>query len=148
MNKIVKLIITNNYKLNCLLIDSIDNQNIIEIIKDYSLAISMFNKNSIEFMKQWIEAPEDYSTYKVQLQHKEYQLLPEVFFALIISEIKNKIEREYIIENTILEIPSTNKEIIKRMKISLQAIEMKGVELEEYENITFDYSIQGEYLEQ
>ena len=148
MNKIVKIIITNNYKLNCLLIDSIDNQNIIEIIKDYSLTISLFNQNSIEFIQQWIESPEDYSTYTVELKYKEYQLLPEVFFALIISEIKNKIEREYIIENTILEIPSTNKEIIKRMKISLQAIEMKGVELEEDENITFDYSIQGEYLEQ
>ena len=55
----------------------------------------------------------------------------------------------YIIEKTLLELelPSliNHQKIIERMKISLQAINLKGIEINE-EEITYDYSQQGNQL--
>ena len=39
-------------------------------------------------MKEWLENPQEYKMYLVQFQGKEYQLLSEVLFAIIMNEIK------------------------------------------------------------
>ena len=73
--------------------------------------------------------------------------MPEVIFALIIYDIKKLIERNYIIENTIVELPTENKQILQRIKISLQAINLNGIQLDENEEIEFDYDEQGDLLQ-
>ena len=84
--------------------------------------------------------------YNVEFQNKSYQLLPEVLFAIVINEIKRKIEREFIIENTVIELPRDNSQLIQRIKISLQGINLKGIEIND-EEISYDYQQQDDYLQ-
>ena len=103
MNVTVKIIITNEYKL-LIQTDSKYEEVVIPCISFNGnfISIGEQNENSIQFVKEWIENPEEYKIYTVLFQGKEYQLLPEVLFALIINEYKQRIEREYIIDNTII----------------------------------------------
>ena len=107
MEVIFKIHITENYKLFYTVV-SVEKQEI--LIQEEVTPCITFNTNTInffeesqkaiQFLKNWLEAPEDYKNYEVQFQNKTYQLLPEVLFALIINEIKYKLERQYIIKNT------------------------------------------------
>ena len=146
MNITLKIIITKDYKL-LIQIDSkytkeeinlciCFNSNFIEIGKE--------NENSIHFIQEWLTNPEEYKIYSVQYQRKDYELLPEVFFAIIINEFKQKIEKEYIIENTVIEIPTENKKVLQRIKIALNALGLRGMELDE--DIDYNYTEQGDYL--
>ena len=100
MTKIkIKIEITKENKLKITIIDQdkesiiLDtipsitfNTNTIEVCKDTEI-----NEKTIHFMKNWIDNPDDYSTYTVHFQKKEYQLLPEVMFSIIVNEFKKRI---------------------------------------------------------
>ena len=58
--------------------------------KDNFVLIDEQNEKAIHFIKEWIEKPEEYKMYSVLFQGKEYQLLPEVLFAIIMNEFKQK----------------------------------------------------------
>ena len=145
-----KIIVTKNFNLIC----SVCKEGK-EIINEEVIPSITFNSNTIEigqnddkfidFMKNWLENPSVYSTYQILFQGKEYHLLPEVFFAIIINEFKKKVEKHYIIENTVIELPTENSKTLQRIKISLDAVGLKNIELEE---IDFDYSHQGELLDE
>ena len=145
---------TQKYKLNYSLI-STENQEIIQ--QEEVRPCILFNKNTIElfqesdkaihFMQPWLDNPENFNTYSIDFQNKTYNLLPEVLFGIVIDEIKKKVEREFIIEQTEIQIPSDNSKALERMKISLDSIGLNGIELKDKE-ISYDYSQQGEFLEE
>ena len=149
-----KIKITEEYNLNI----SIINQQEIELFIEDVIPCISFNENTIKiceeykqaihFIQKWFENPEEYVTYPILFQNKNFDLLPEVLFAIIINDFKKKIEKEYIIENTEIELPTDNSTILQRIKISLQAINLKGIEITENEEISYDYSLQGEMLQE
>ena len=57
--------------------------------------ISKDSEKSIHFMKHWFENPNDYSPFNITFQNKEYDLINEMLFALIINEFKKKVEKDY-----------------------------------------------------
>ena len=159
-NSILKIIITNDYKLQVKYINSEYKETIIHLSKNnqsnvYTPSIT-FNENlidiceetdsNIDFMKEWILNPEEYKLYSIKYQGKEYNILAEVLFALIISEFKQIVEKDNIIQNTLLQLPTNNEQLLQRVKIALQALELNGIEIREDEEIPFDYSEQGEYF--
>ena len=154
MNIFFKIIITKNYELQYSIVYP-GNQEV--LLQEKIIPSIRFNKNiidffvedesAIHFMKNWFEIPDDYSTHEIMYQGKEYHLLPEVLFSLVINEIKKKIERQYIIEKTEIQLPVDNNTIKQRIKISLQALNFKGIEVEEI-NETINYNEQGDYLEE
>ena len=97
-------------------------------------------ENTIYFMRRWVEQPDDYSTFPITFQDKEYQLLPEVFFSIVMNEFKNKLERKYIIEETRNIAPIRDYMILERMRISLESIVLKNIYLKTF---FYDYSEQG-----
>ena len=102
--------ISGNYTLKCSYIDSNNKEIIIKLHnkkeKEYLLATSLIDKNSsIEFADDLFTKPHDFKLYDIELYGKEYSIIAEVLFALIINEFKQQIEKEYIIENTLVELP-------------------------------------------
>ena len=157
MKVLFKIVINEEYYLKCSIIDS-ENKEIEIKLKDqqtqeYNVPCITFDENkifvcknnekTIHFVQKWIENPKDNTKYTVHFQNKIYQILPEVMFSLVISEFKKLAESHYIIEETILEIPSDSHLITERMKTSLESIGLKNITVNP--NI-FDYEQQGEYL--
>ena len=115
----LKIQINENYHLQCSILNKKGKEIIIKLSnssqKEYIPCIT-FNTNtidickhseiSINFIKQWFDNPNDYTMYTVVFQNKTYQLLPEVLFAIIINEFKKVVEKEFIIQNTQIQIPS------------------------------------------
>ena len=56
------------------------------------------------------------------ISEKEFELLPEVLFAIIINDFKKKIESINFIDETIVYIPSRDNVLSERMRISLKSI--------------------------
>ena len=152
----LKIKITDKYKLQCFTINEEGIETIIQLPnqpqEEYSPTISFGkifvticqeNDKSIEFIQQWIEHPSEFTEYQIQFQEKEFELLPEVIFALIISQFKTMIEKEFIIDETFVEIPSNDFKIFERMKVSLESIGLKNFV---FNSFTYDYSKQGEQL--
>ena len=147
-----KITITKEYTLQITIRDQEGKE---RIIVETTPTIT-FNRNSIDiceekentlyFFKKWLQHPDDYSTYLIEFQNKTYNLLPEVFFSLIINEFRKKVEKEFIIENTEIQIEIGNLRVMERIRVSLDGIGMKGVEIGEDEEIGYEYSEQGEYL--
>ena len=98
MNKNIqfKIQITENYQLKCSVID----------ITNKEIPIELNNKDNkeINFIKDIITEPQNYKLYSIQIQQKEYNVIAEVLLALLIDEFKQKIEKEYVITTTIVEI--------------------------------------------
>ena len=143
LNKIFKITITTNYTLQYYLIDS-QNQN-----NKKQLQIENYDINyDIKFLQDLFEQPNEYKEYKITNQNKEYSVIAEVILSLITNEIKQQIEKDYIIEDTIIDLPnSTNNDLLlQRIKISLQAINLKGVIIEDDEEINYNYEQQGDIL--
>ena len=152
-----KIIITKNYKLQCSTIDSNNTETNINIqnnkTKEYLPSISFGNlfisicqdenDKTIEFIQKWIENPEDYTEQQIKFQNKEFKLLPEVLFAIIISEFKNTIEKKFLINDTIVEIPSRDSLLSERIRISLQSIGLKNIFINPN---SYDYTKQEEQL--
>ena len=136
-----KIQITNNYLLYCSVINENDDQIQIHlpdqkeegytpciIFNTNTIEICKLNENSIHFIQHWIENPDDYSSQQIVYQGKEYNVLPEVLFAIIILEFKTIVEKEYVIRETIVEIPSERGKCYVRIQTSLESIEMNEVE--------------------
>ena len=102
--------------------------------------------NSIDFMKEWIEQPEMFKEYTIYYQDKEYNVIAELLFALIINEYTKKMEKQFILKETTFKLPEkyqSNTNFINRFKISLESIGLKGIEFDDPE---FDYSNQAKIL--
>ena len=152
-----KIIITKEFTLQCFTIDEEGKENFIQLnkenIKEEYKPTVLFEKNiisicqedekSIEFVKKWIDQPEDFTEHQIQFKNKDFQLLPEVLFAILISEFKNRIDKDFIINDTIVEIPSRDCLITERMRTSLQSIGLKNVFINSF---SYDYSKQEEQL--
>ena len=127
------IIITENYQFQCSIQYNENNNNQKKVItinnqqNDYlplsiqfdmnEIYIGNQNENSIDFMKDWIEQSQDYKEYKIEFQNKEYFIVSEVLLALLINEFKEQIEKEFIIEETIYELPESFS--IKRTTLSI-----------------------------
>ena len=154
-----KIIISKQFTLKCFIIDSENNQTPITIgnnqKEEYIPTISFYNKriivceekqpNSIHFIQQWIEKPEDCSKYMIHFNNSEYHILPEVLFAIIISEFKNTMKNKYIINDVIVEIPSRDCVISERIKTSLESIGFKDIYINSFE---IDYTGQEEQMKE
>ena len=142
----IKITITKEYKL-LIEIDSKYKEEINPCISFNGNFISIGNENendkTIHFMQEWIENPEEYRLYSIHYFNKEYQVVAEVLFAIIMKDFKERIEKEFIIEEVFVEIPSNNHQLAERIKISLESIDLKNITIN---FIDFDYSEQGEYL--
>ena len=140
--------ISNEYKLQCSIINNSNEKETkikIRDKKEYSLQFTL-DGNNIDFMNDLINKPEEYKLYSIHYFKKEYQVVAEVLFALILDEIVQKVKKEYILDKTIIELPSKNKMFQNRMKVALDAIGMKGIRIGK--EITYDYSEQEEILEE
>ena len=137
----LKIIITNTFTIQCFLIDQENNQIPVylkEQKEEYIPSVSFdnntisvcptnTNQNTIYFMKDWLEQPDKYIFYSFEFQNKEYSVVSEVFFALIMNEFKRIVEYNWIIDSVSIEIPTENEKIFERMKIALDAIGIDGV---------------------
>ena len=84
----IKIIITNEYKIQIKLINTENKEEFFKLIDDKEeinpcisfngnfIEIGRENDKTIHFMKEWIENPEEYKMYSVQYQGKEYHNLP------------------------------------------------------------------------
>ena len=121
MERRIKIIITKDYKLQVKLIDSENKETLVQLSEnkqeeeEFYIPCISFNGNfisvcqnsdtAIHFMEDWLTQPEEFTLYSVKFQGKEYQLLAEVLFGIVMSEVKEKVEKEYIIEESIVELP-------------------------------------------
>ena len=123
--------ITEQYQLQCIITDEKETEHIIKLNNQNDnylpitiafdmneIIIGKETTNSISFMKEWIDHPEIFKEYQIYYQNKEYTVIAELLFALIINEFKKKIEKDYIIDETVVYIPSHDNRLIQRMKIS------------------------------
>ena len=144
-NKITLLIkISEQYKLECCCIDSENKEITIQLHntnkQEYLLSSSLIDKNSsIEFGEDLFTNPQGFKFYNIELYGKEYSVISEVLFALIISEFKEQIEKEFIIENTIVQVPSNNYQLINRIQTSLESIGLDNITINP---IGFEYKEQ------
>ena len=153
---ILHIEINNQYQMKCSVIDSDYNKHNIKIHEkqqdEYSpisitfemnkIIITEERENSIKFINEFIDQPEEYKEYPIRYQNKEYKVIAEVLFAIIISQIINKIEKEWIIDDVILTIPKKNYQIVSRMRISLESIGIEQLTINSYDK----YIEQGEIL--
>ena len=155
-----KITINNQNKFKCSIININNNNeftfNLQQNQDEYSQLSISFNmneiivdegiKDSIEFINDLIEHPEEFKQYKITYQGQEYEVIAEVLLALIFYQYKNKIEKEFIIDETILqfETEEENNMLINRIKVALEAIDCR---LNEFEIPEYDYQEQGEILQ-
>ena len=96
---------SNEYKLQCSIIDNLNHEETkikIQDKEEYSLQFTL-DGNNIDFMNDLINNPEEYKLYSIHYFKKEYSVVAEVLFALILDEIVKKVKKEYILEKTIIE---------------------------------------------
>ena len=156
--KDLKIIITEEYKIQLILISTEGKETIFELkrnIQEYipcirfevnEIIVCEENENAIYFFEEWITKPNIMKLFTISFQQKEYEVLPEVLFALIINQFKKKMEKKYIIGKTTIENQSPKKTISNRIRISLQAIGLKINRLNT--NTDYDYSVQGTILQE
>ena len=145
-----KITITQNYLLRCLINDKQNKETIIQLPnnqQDEYIPSITFHTNTNQFIKQWLTRSEEYKIYEIIFQGKRYEIVAEVFFAIIILEFKRVIESDYIIEIILIQLPTENKKAIQRVTIALQVLNLTGIIIDEDEEITYDYSEQGNQLE-
>ena len=66
------------------------------------------NENSIHFIDDLMQQPENYKMYNIEFQGKSYSVIAEVLFALIINSFAEEVEKEHDIENEKLNISTEN----------------------------------------
>ena len=153
-----KFFINQNYQLKCVIYDSRGVERVIRwknnpSIDFYPITIAFdMNEificqdtpNSIDFMKDWITNPNDFKLYTINYQNKQYSVIAEVLFAIIMYGFKNKAEKQYIIKSLKYVTPS-NQIFIDRMKVALDSIGLYT--LDDNDSIPdFDYQSQGDIL--
>ena len=156
-HSILEITISENCQLQFIVIDEKETDHIIKLNNQNDdfipitiafdmneIIIGKETPNSIAFMKEWIDHPEIYKEYQIHYQNKEYNVIAELLFALIINEFKKKIEKEFIIDKTKFTLPTQNKEFFNRFKISLDSIGLKGIQFDDSE---YSYEKQGDLLD-
>ena len=111
-----KIEITDEYQMKCSLVD----ENSFEIPIELEESIQMYfptlqlemnrmiigksnenhHGNSINYVEELINSPEEYKFYPISYQEREYQVILEVLLALIVDSFKEKVEKEYILRST------------------------------------------------
>ena len=153
-NQIILIIkINTTYEIQCIYIDSNNKTTTIQLQnsnqQEYPLSSALIdNKSSIEFAHDLFTKPQDFKLYNIELYGKEYSVIAEVLFALIISEFKQQIDKQFIIEKIIVQLPVNNLKVNSRIIIALNAIGLDQIQLYDDEEIDFDYKVQGEILEE
>ena len=143
-NKVTFVInISDKYTMKCSYIDSNNIETTIELHNNPQQEY-LFS-GSINFLDDLFTNPHDFKFYNIELYGKEYSVIAEVLFALIISEFKKQIEKEFIIENTIVQLPSNNLHLSNRIQISLESIGLNNITMNP---ILFEYKDQGAILEE
>ena len=172
----LKIKINEQYQIQCLLIDSLNKETSVCIqdnIEWYTPFISFENNkiiishydefnnkrkskenNHSHFLQDLITNPNDYKLYSIHFQQNDYSILSEVLLALFILEFKKKIEKDFIISNTMLDLSNIPIEsninfnlLHQRINISLQSIDLNGIEINE-DDFQHDYTDQGELLDE
>ena len=160
LNRTLQINITKEFQFQCLLIDSNDQEEIIQLRQneDFYFPLIKFNNYQIEIcpsqnaeinqmniIKDLINQPYNYKLYQIKYQQKQYEITFEVLFALIIDHFKQIIEKKYIIDETIVTVPTRDYEAIRRIEIALKSIHLKNIEINP---IIFDYYDQNENLQE
>ena len=98
MQRTLKILITSDYLLQVKTIDSENKETIVKLSEEYPedfytpsiffngnfITVCQDNDLAIHFMQDWMTKPEEFTLYPVKFQGKEYKLLAEVLFAIII----------------------------------------------------------------
>ena len=142
MNKLktFKIVITKQNTIQCFLIDSENKEEIIQIQENQNEYIPSIlfdkttihicpNNTNINIIKDLFDEPYNYRKYSIEYQLQKYQVIFEVLFGLIINEFKEKIKKEYNIENTIVEVASRDFEAIRRIQMSLETLNLPNIEI-------------------
>ena len=152
----LKITITENYQLKVSIIDSNSKKTMISLNKDQTIFVPSIGfevntisvcenkENDVHFMKDWFEHPEDYKLYSIVFRQREYQLISEILFILIIDKFIQIIEKKWIIENTEIILPSTNEKFLMRISIALDSMNLKGIEFQD--DVDYDYEEQNDLL--
>ena len=111
---------------------------------DNQIIICEETEDSINFIQELLDEPEDFKLYSIRYNNKEYQVIGEVLFALIVNEFKEIVEKDFILTDTEIYLPTENEKSMERIKVALDAIGLKGIKLQGNDN--YDYSEQGEIL--
>ena len=145
--------ITDQLTLQCHIINK--NKTEIKINENQPITIS-FNmneiiicketENQINFINEWINQPEIFKEYTITFQEKEYNVIAEVLFSLIIYQFKQIIEKQFIISERRIKLPQSSQHLfINRLKVALDAVGLKG---HEFDIPDFDYEKQGEIFDE
>ena len=142
---IITISLKDNNKLQITYLNALKEEKLIQFDQnkqeEYPVTISFDNnkitvceenENSIHFIEDLVQQPENYKMYDIEFQGKSYAVIAEVLFALIISEFKEQIEKEYIIEETIVQLPSDSHQLTNRIQISLESIGLKNIVIPQY----------------
>ena len=151
-----KIEITNNFQLKCSSIDSNNEETILKLREEteiYTPCIQFdenkitfceeTDENAIHFIKEWITQPDEYKIYQTNFQGKYFEVIAEVLFSLPIKKFISQIEKENVICQTLVYIPTRDSLSIKRIQISLESIGLKDIDINPF---TFDYIQQGDVL--
>ena len=158
---VFKIIITKKYKLQCFVIDSNKKKIPIQLEekkKEYIPCIcfnqneikvcqNLKDENTIHFIEDWIKNPDEFKLYTITYNNKEYQLISEVLFGLVIEEFRKKAVKEWIIEKVVIDLQTKHKKkkiALNRIKVSLDAIGFDGIT---FDIMKFDYTQQGQHLD-
>ena len=109
------------------------------------IIINEQREDSIDFFDYWIEQSEEFKEYEITYQNKQYSVISEVIFALIMNQYISKIEKQYIIEETIVTIPTTNSKLYQRITTSLESIGLRNIIINP---LNYEYQTQGEMLQE
>ena len=98
-----KIVINKEYAIKCSYIDSNKKEIIIQLHnknkQEYQLSSSLIdNRSSFEFGEELFINPHDFKLYDIELYGKEYSVIAEVLFALIINEFKEQIEKNLLLK--------------------------------------------------
>ena len=99
--------ISEEYQLQCSIIyDNKEKASCQYKNKDEYPPLITFQKNeiicfeqlpeAIDFVKEWIEFPENYKLYDIEYQSKSFQIISEVLFALLVLPFKEIVEKNYM----------------------------------------------------
>ena len=149
--------INKNYQIKFTIIDDDNKHHVIKINEDQeedfitpTLSLNMNDiilnnqsDNSIEFIKDFILQPEQFKEYTINYQNQQHSVIFEVLFGIYISQVRKRIEKEWIIDKMVLKIPVDNYLISKRIKTSLHSINLENFSITSYNN----YEEQGEILQ-
>ena len=123
----ISIVLDTNYKLICSFIESDESKQIIQLKEkqeEYIPCISFRNNDiiicdekidSIHFIKELLDHPEEFKLYSIRYNDKEYQVIGEVLFALIIQEFKFIVEKQFIFTETEITLPMDNKKSLQRI---------------------------------